>query len=417
MSVIPTKTASVTQRAELTFKHNISKQRHGWLRLTPAYSVKVVERILSRYRHAISVLDPFSGTATTSLCAATHGHSATSVDINPFLVWFGRAKVFHYNRKDIDRTREVTAKIGELVKAQSVSPVTPPPIANIDRWWEDASLAYLCLLKAAIALYDTEPDAIRNLLKTAFCRTLIEVSNAAFNHQSMSFRDKQKCNGQRKLWPDEALGVDPFSENIETVLRSAEPNPVGNANVILGDARSLEFLDKQRFDLLITSPPYPNRMSYIRELRPYMYWLGYLKEAREAGELDWRAIGGTWGIATSRLNGWERDRANYCPDNLLVIIEKISKVDSKSGPVLAKYVAKYFEDMWRHFKSVREYMKPSAEVHYIVGNSKFYDYLVPVEAVYADMLGKAGFKKVKTEVIRKRNSKKELYEFDVSAIA
>ncbi|WP_322490103.1 hypothetical protein [Chloroflexus sp.] len=38
--------------------------------------------------------------------------------------------------------------------------------------------------------------------------------------------------------------------------------------------------------LVITSPPYPNRMSYIRELRPYMYWLGYLNNGRDAGELD-----------------------------------------------------------------------------------------------------------------------------------
>jgi hypothetical protein len=45
-------------------------------------------------------------------------------------------------------------------------------------------------------------------------------------------------------------------------------------------------------------------MSYIRELRPYMYWLGYLQNAREAGELDWKAIGGTWGCATSRVGKW-----------------------------------------------------------------------------------------------------------------
>lgn len=42
-----------------------------------------------------------------------------------------------------------------------------------------------------------------------------------------------------------------------------------------------------------TSPHYPNRISYIRELRPYMYWMKFLGEAREAGEMDWKAIGGT----------------------------------------------------------------------------------------------------------------------------
>lgn len=417
MHELPTETYTVRQRADLTFKHNISEERHGWLRLTPAYSVKIVERVLSGFQRSLSVLDPFSGTATTPLVAATHGHSAVSVEVNPFLVWFGTAKVSHYDEPCILRAQEVGAEIHKIVELGSVEPVTPPKIANIGRWWDDNKLAYLCLVKAAIDLYKTEPATIQDLLKIAFCRTLIELSNAAFNHQSMSFKDKQKKNRQQELWSDDMLGIDPFLENIGRVLRSAEENPAGVANVILGDSRSLEFLGKERFDLLITSPPYPNRMSYIRELRPYMYWLDYLKEPREAGELDWQAIGGTWGIATSRLNDWQRNRINYCPDSLLSTIEKISKADSKSGPVLAKYVEKYFEDMWLHFKSVRGSMKPGAEVHFIVGNSKFYDYVVPVETIYADMLEKAGFEKARIEVIRKRNSKKELFEFDVTAIA
>ena len=419
MRTSSTRTRPVRQRPDLTFKHNISEERHGWLRLTPAYSVKIVEQVLSQHQKEISVLDPFSGTATTPLCAATHGHSATSVDINPFLVWFGETKISDYDEEAIARTRLVAIEIGRIVISKSISPAAPPPIANVNRWWESDKLAYLCIVKAAISLFDAEPRTIQNLLNIAFCKTLIEVSNAAFNHQSMSFKDKDKNKdkGQLELWTDETLGIDPFLQNVEAVLRSAELNPVGEAQVMLGDSRSLEFLGEQDFDLLITSPPYPNRMSYVRELRPYMYWLGYLKEAREAGELDWQAIGGTWGIATSRLNDWERDRTSYCPDSILVTIQKISRADSKSGPVLAKYVGKYFEDMWLHFKSVRQKMKPGAEVHYIVGNSKFYDYLVPVETAYADMLEKAGFENAKIEVIRKRNSKKELFEFDVMATA
>ena len=34
------------QRADLTFKENLLRGRHGWLRLTPAFSVKVVHQIL-----------------------------------------------------------------------------------------------------------------------------------------------------------------------------------------------------------------------------------------------------------------------------------------------------------------------------------------------------------------------------------
>ncbi len=147
---------------------------------------------------------------------------------------------------------------------------------------------------------------------------------------------------------------------------------------------------------MITSPPYANRMSYIRELRPYMYWLGYLAHARDAGELDWQAIGGTWGIATSRLSAWTRGNECWLPDELHGIVAEIAADANANGDLLAAYVAKYCEDMSRHFDSLRTVLRRGARVHYIVGNSTFYGVLVPTE--------------------RKRNSNKALFEFDVSAV-
>ena len=48
------------QRADLTFKYNLKRGRHGWLRLTPAYSVKVVQQILENHPETIYVIDQFS---------------------------------------------------------------------------------------------------------------------------------------------------------------------------------------------------------------------------------------------------------------------------------------------------------------------------------------------------------------------
>lgn len=53
-------------------------------------------------------------------------------------------------------------------------------------------------------------------------------------------------------------------------------------------------------------------------------------------------------------------------------------------------------------------------VQYIVGNCKFYDVMVPTEHIYAGLLRQHGFTDVTVENIRKRNSKKELFEFVVS---
>jgi hypothetical protein len=88
---------------------------------------------------------------------------------------------------------------------------------------------------------------------------------------------------------------------------------------------------------VITSPPYPNRVSYVRELRPYMYRLGCLPDGRSAGELDWQAIGGTWGCATSKLTHWTPARPLEIPyAQFQPIVERIGD----HSPLLARYVSK-----------------------------------------------------------------------------
>jgi len=146
-----------------------------------------------------------------------------------------------------------------------------------------------------------------------------------------------------------------------------------------------------------------------------MYWLGFLINGRDAGELDWTAIGGTWGIATSRLTDWKRSTDHFKSAHLSEALDQIAHADNKNGIVLANYVAKYFDDMWAHFQHLIPILARGAELHYIVGNSTFYGSLVSTELLYAEMLTELGFHEIECRAIRKRNSKKELVEFDVVA--
>lgn len=396
---------SLRQRADLTHKHNMYLGRHGWLRLTPAYSVKVVAKALRNAKGLLYVLDPFSGTATTALAAAEQGHRALGVDINPFLVWLGNAKLAAYSQAEMTFAREFCESAHS---STNVPAVAPPPIRNIERWWHPVVLQALCELKGAVDRAASECAGAADLMLLAFCQTLIKVSNAAFNHQSMSFKGKSA-----KLAHTPEQCRETFCRCLEDILGAVRPNCKGEGAVVLADSRDAP--PEAPFDLLLTSPPYPNRMSYIRELRPYMYWLGYLKEARQAGELDWKAIGGTWGVATSRLSEWKPSGDPFLPASLLDAVDRIEDAQGKNGRILAAYVHKYFCDMWEHFRAVSRVMKPGGKAVYIIGNSTFYGVMVAAEEVYAEMLREVGFVNVRIAPIRKRNSKKELYEFAVEA--
>lgn len=285
-----------------------------------------------------------------------------------------------------------------------------PPIQDIHKWWSEPSLHALSALFARIS---EEPAArTRDLLHVAFCRTAIETAAVSFGHQSMSFR---RTEPQPTLFnesaADQVLGH--FERAVLDVVTTAAEAPTGSVGVFPGDSRSLnQFLAPRRYSAVITSPPYPNRMSYIRELRPYMYWLGYLSDGRQAGELDWKAIGGTWGCATSLVAKWEANPKIAIP---WTGFDACIKGIKEHSDLLGRYVHKYFEDAVLHIESLVAVLAQGARVHYVVGNSKFYDVLLPTEEIYAAIFEAAGLANVSVERIRKRTSKKELFEFVVHA--
>jgi len=114
--------ANFLQRADYTHKFNAKTGRHGWLRLTPAYSVKIVEELILQCERPMRIFDPFCGTATTALSAAYYGHEGVTTDINPFLVWLEETKTAHYSLADLATTRDACARAIALVAQKKVRP-------------------------------------------------------------------------------------------------------------------------------------------------------------------------------------------------------------------------------------------------------------------------------------------------------
>ncbi len=402
----------------LTFRGNVAYGRHGWLRLTPAYSLRLVEDLLKHSAADEFVLDPFSGTGTTPLACAARGIPCHAVDINPFLVWLGNLKLTHFDFATAQALKDAAARVADGARTAQAGAWTPS-LHQIDKWWDLPTRQALAGLCAAIRRVATRrSDAVSDLLRVAFCRVMIQSAEVSFGHQSMSFRKRghKSCLLSETGRTAARRIADAFVSAATEVADSlAVDPPVARCGVFPGDSRDLLAAlpaDRPAYTAVITSPPYPNRMSYIRELRPYMYWLGYLSDGRAAGELDWKAIGGTWGCATSRLNTWTPHEHGGVPfphfDRLVAAI-------SRRQALLGRYVHKYFEDIRSHIASLRNVLASGARCHYIVGNSKFYETILPVEGIYAALFEDAGFVDVRVETIRKRTSKKELYEFIVHA--
>ena len=178
------------QRADYTHRLNAASGRHGWLRLTPSYSLKIVDEILSGCSPDKRVLDPFCGSGTTALVAVRRGHDATTIDINPFLAWLARVKTARYAANVLDEARRAGRRAARAARMGESPGGADPPMRNIGRWWPDEARFFLRHLRSAIHGAPVGSARAADLLNVAFCRTLIGLSSASFGHQSMSFSDR-----------------------------------------------------------------------------------------------------------------------------------------------------------------------------------------------------------------------------------
>ena len=128
------------RRSDYTFKYNTKMGRHGWLRLTPAYSIKLVKEILHsndlfgcKSFDGGLILDPFCGTATTGIVAAEMGLDCVLYDINPFLVWFGNIKSENFDPDELDSIFEtVSQDLKELSQHSNTENLWIPQMKNIE---------------------------------------------------------------------------------------------------------------------------------------------------------------------------------------------------------------------------------------------------------------------------------------------
>jgi len=127
----------------ITYRGNLRSTRHGWLRLTPAYSVELVrELVVKRSRPDLPVLDPFCGTGTTLTTCAELGIACHTVDIHPFLRWLAEANSRGYSSRDLAKASALVAAMSRAAQ-QGDARAWVPPLHNIEKGWDERPLGAL----------------------------------------------------------------------------------------------------------------------------------------------------------------------------------------------------------------------------------------------------------------------------------
>jgi len=397
----------------VTFKGNFDYPIHRWFRLTPSFSPELVADILAHWNLPANarILDPFCGVGTTPLVCQEREMDSCAVELNPLLHFVAKVKITPISnparlsvaaQETIAYARHLFATFKDLDTETFLVSYhnSIPRIRHVTKWWSPPIMKKLVALRMALANASL-PGDVADLLQLAVVSILVEVSNARHNHPSLSFAKTAK---------DDAPVFERFLEQTEVMARDLQSFPQARPETLIlrGNSKYLERIlpPSSTFDAVITSPPYPNRYSYARETRPQMFCLNLVQDGREVGELETEAIGGTWGKATSVLDGQFDYRSATVESALRGIPERIGQRSS----LMQNYVIKYFNDIEQHIESLKPLLRPGARLAYVIGNSKFYNITLPSDEILSDIFEAAGFQAVSIERMRRRNSKSGLYE-------
>ncbi len=399
----------------VTFQGKLSLPIHRWYRLTPSFSPNLADDIADHFQLGKNdlVLDPFSGVATVPLCMKYRGISACSVEINPYLHFVGTVKTRTYidldaiercfadfiraYRRGVEKSQLTANPASFLWEHQA----DIPRISKPKRWWSPGNLAQLVRLRQLVSTYDAKAEHL-DLIKMGILGILIPVSNAKHNHVSLTFAGKPLPT------VDVVDTLQTKYHEMITDLQAVSGSPCAEVTVYKGNSKELTAVlpKRRKVSAIITSPPYPNRFSYARETRPHMFFFDFIKDAKSVGQLETDAIGGTWGKATSVL------ARGVAPCNELVqsVLAPYVHGIHKNGDLMAYYVTKYFNDMYAHAEQIDRVCKRRCQLAYVIGNSKFYDNPLPSDEILARIFEYFGFILDRIDRMRRRQSKKGLYE-------
>jgi hypothetical protein len=392
----------------------------AWYPYYAGYSAGFVEHVLQKSAAAATlVLDPWNGTGTTTVVAASKKVPAVGFDINPALVVISRARL-----------------LGAGVWA-SIEPLADDVVAHAAEVEQEADpLEFWFTPRAASSLRGLQQSVHRLLVDSGTAsQPAYDIASgmstlAAFFY-TVLFRTVRVLiaprAGTNPTWwkrVDEAERLDPNRDEIVTQFRASatelarglhRDNYDGGVDVRveLCDSRRLSLQDNT-VDAVVGSPPYCTRIDYGVATRPELAVLG-------AGEPDIKGLRDRM-VGTPTMTG-DRGSPEQWGATAAAFLAGVAAHTSKaSAGYYANYFRQYYAGMWASLGQLRRVMRDGAPAVLVVQDNYYKDLHNNTPQVLLEMALALGFKSAARydfPVIRNRASmhpRARQYRTEASAV-
>ena len=293
-----------------------------------------------------------------------------------------------------------------LEHAQRIEPDLARYAPLIRRCYADDALRQLDRLRRAAETADGDSDPSRLIWLTlvAILRSTSHVGTANWQYL-LPKRRKARVDAPFAAFRAMAHVI---HSDMEAAGRIGGPR----ASFSLADARTCATLPAEHFNLVVTSPPYPNNYDYADATRLELTFFG---EVQGWGDLQKNIRQHLLRSCTQHVpsSTVDLDAVLDSPE-LAPIISELRDVCDRLGTIRLTHggkktyhnmVACYFFDLARVWRALRRVCQSPSKMCFVIGDSAPYGIYVPAIEWLSELALAAGFKSASFEKTRDRNTK------------
>ena len=377
----------------VTFTANNAYPIHRWFRFKEGFSRDLVHLLIGGCSFRPQrVLDPFGGVGTTALACQEIGIVCDSIEVNPFLFDVAATKLQGFEPNRVKREMKTLSGYfdqhhKERYRTPLMKTFTRRP--GLKKWLFHPPVAQgmQCVLHGIEEL----DLSCASLFKLGLAVASSRLGNTHKDGKCVRYNDKWEHRSTRRkdVWRE-------FEASVRQFLRDIVDFPGGfeggnGKNLLAGSALDILPMLNHEYDLVVTSPPYPNSFDYTDVYMPELWALGYVRSYEDVAELRKMTIRSHVQVR------WE-DAETEDPV-LSEFIDSISKGELWNGGILIM-LRRYFQDMWNLLEELDRLVARGGRVCIVVGNCSYNGVVIPVDFLVAWIGERYGFRCFEIRVAR-----------------
>jgi DNA modification methylase len=390
-----------TNTQPIKFAENINEHIHRWAPYVQGFSAAFVQSQFDKYSGMYDnpvILDPFAGCGTVLVQSKINGFRSYGTELNPLLHFIANAKL-----KNWDLSPSYLKKIYNSIPKDKHS--SAPAFLKSDKQFSKGVLRNLEKLKGGIECLPERTEKqkkAKELIQVAFSSILIECSNLK-RSPCLGYCEKKVYDSAPFVLLDRKINQ--IVEDLKLINTDYSDFVDIESYVFL--ANSMTFEHENKFDIVITSPPYMNGMDYVINYKIEMAWLGFAENQINLKTLKNDMVVCD-NVSKSLIRNFSEDKQKYTNEWIENIKTGIASGIERRGSYrrmdMPNIVHKYFDDMFRVMSKVYNAMNDGGRFILVVGDSLIADVYLPTDLLIARIGQDIGFNVESIEKARERRS-------------